>query len=222
MNTALAEPAVNGNGTQPQPNVVQALSAVMTDVGGIAKKDRNTAQNFNFRGIDAVVNAVGPALRQHGVVIVPVAEDAHYESFTTKGRDGKPGTPMRSVTLRIRWGLYGPAGDHIEAVTYGEAADAGDKAVPKAHSVAYRTLLLQALCIPTDEPDPDSQSYERVAAPPSAGSIRARIAKLGETKGMARDEIASDFHGWSQGEDIRVAEPEALLMYLDYLNGTPA
>ena len=42
-----------------------------------------------------------------------------------------------------------------------EAWDSGDKAAPKAMSVAFRTALLQALALPTDDPDPDSQSYER-------------------------------------------------------------
>lgn len=201
--------------------VVQALSAVMAEVQSVAKKDRNAAQGFNFRGIDAVVNAVGPALRQHGVVIVPLAEDAHYESFTTKGRDGKPGTPMRSVTLRIRWGMYGPEGDSIEAVTYGEAADAGDKAVPKAHSVAYRTLLLQALCIPTDEPDPDSQSYERGThaepAPPNPSQLRARIAKAGAAKGMEPDTLAVEYALWSEGGSIADATTPDLSKFLQTL-----
>jgi hypothetical protein len=40
----------------------------------------------------------------------------------------------------------------------------GDKAAPKAMSVAFRTALLQALALPTDEPDPDSQSFEREEA----------------------------------------------------------
>ena len=39
--------------------------------------------------------------------------------------------------------------------------DAGDKATAKAMSVAFRTALLQSLCLPTDDIDPDAQSYER-------------------------------------------------------------
>jgi hypothetical protein len=41
--------------------IAQALNEVMKEVGAVAKKDRNNAQGFNFRGIDAVVNAVSPA-----------------------------------------------------------------------------------------------------------------------------------------------------------------
>jgi hypothetical protein len=70
---------------------------------------------------------------------------------------------MRGVTVTVTFRFYGPDGNYIEAQACGEASDAGDKAIPKAHSVAYRTMLLQALCIPTDEADPDAAVHERAA-----------------------------------------------------------
>jgi hypothetical protein len=39
-------------------------------------------------------------------------------------------------------------------------------------SVAFRVALLQALCIPTDEPDPDSAAYERSPATPQVDEQR--------------------------------------------------
>jgi hypothetical protein len=151
-------------------SVVKALSAVMEDVQAVGKKDRNTQQNYSFRGVDAVVNAVGPALRKHSVIVVPVSVSSEVEHYQTS-----KGTAMRNVTLTVGFRFYGPNGDWIEASASGEAADSGDKATPKAHSVAYRTLLLQALCIPTDEPDPDSESHERAAdtAAPKKDSAEA-------------------------------------------------
>ncbi len=137
--------------------VIEALSAVMGDVQYVSKTGRNTSQNFNFRGIDAVLNAVGPAFRAHGVVVLPIAVESEVEAYQTKS-----GTAMKNVTLDVTFRFYGPAGDFIEGTARGEAADSGDKATAKAHSVALRTILLQALCIPTDEPDPDSEAHERV------------------------------------------------------------
>ncbi len=55
--------------------IAQALSEIMKAVGAIAKKDKNTSQGFNFRGIDSVVNAVSPALQKFGVVVVPSVEE---------------------------------------------------------------------------------------------------------------------------------------------------
>ena len=143
-----------------KPSIAEALSAVMGDVQSVRKGERNTQQGYVFRGIDAVVNAVGPAFRKHGVVCVPLLEDVAYNTVEV----GKNRSVMRECTVRVRYRFYGPAGDSIECVTIGEAMDSGDKATPKAMSVAYRVALLQALTIPTDEPDPDAQSYERATA----------------------------------------------------------
>ena len=157
--------------TSKVPTVVQALSAVMEDVQAVRKGDRNQSQGFNFRGIDAVVNAVGPALRRHGVVIVPAVEEAKYQEVEV----GQKRTLQRECTLRVRFIVHGPAGDTIEGVVCAEALDSGDKATAKAHSVAYRTFLLQALTIPTDETDPDHQTVERSAR--QAPSLPATISK---------------------------------------------
>lgn len=139
-----------------KPTVAEALSAVMAEVQAVSKGERNSSQGYNFRGIDAVVNAVGPVLRKHSVIVVPVNVEASYRDVQTSN-----GKPSRECTIRARYRFYGPAGDYIEAESPGESMDFGDKGAPKAMSVAFRILLLQALCIPTDEPDADSQSYER-------------------------------------------------------------
>lgn len=138
-------------------SVHAAWLGVMQAVQAVGKTGRNQQQGYSFRGVDATVNAVGPALREHGVYIRPLRIiDRSEERYETKNN-----TSMRNVTLTIEWEVTGPAGDSFTGQSVGEAADSGDKAVSKAHSVAYRVFLLQALCIPTDEPDPDSQSHER-------------------------------------------------------------
>lgn len=144
-------------------NIYQALSAVMAEVREVRKGDRNSAQGFNFRGIDAVVNAVGPALRKHGVIISPTVIDHQYGTVTV----GRNATQMGHVIVKVAYTFHGPDGDSITTVVLGEAMDAGDKAVPKAMSVAFRTALLQALTLPTDDLDPDAQSYERASRHPS-------------------------------------------------------
>jgi len=146
--------------TAAKPSIAEALSKVMAAVQGISKNQRVTSgpAQFSFRGVDAVVNVVGPVLREHGVIVVPHAvQEIREERYETSNKK-----QMHGVILHITWRFYGPAGDFIEAASVGESSDSGDKASPKAHSVAYRTVLLQALCIPTDEPDPDSQVHERI------------------------------------------------------------
>lgn len=143
-----------------EQTIHQALSAVMGDVQAVRKGDRNAQQGFNFRGIDAVVNAVGPSLREHGVIVTPRVLSKHYESYESRN-----GAQMRNAVVEVEFTFHGPDGSTIVCSALGEASDAGDKATPKAHSVAFRTALLQALCIPTDEPDPDASTHERAAAP---------------------------------------------------------
>jgi hypothetical protein len=140
--------------------IAQALNEVMKAVGGIAKKDRNQAQGFNFRGIDSVVNAVSPQLQKFGVVVVPTVEDYSYDTVEI----GRNRTAMGHVKVKVTYTFIGASGDAIKTTVVGEAMDSGDKATAKAMSVAFRTALLQALCLPTDEPDPDATSYERSSA----------------------------------------------------------
>ena len=141
-------------------SIAQALNEVMKAVGGIAKKDRNQAQGFNFRGIDAVVNAVSPQLQKFGVIVVPTVEDYSYDTVEI----GRNRTAMGHVKVKVTYTFIGANGDAIKTTVVGEAMDSGDKATAKAMSVAFRTALLQALCLPTDEADPDATTYERSSA----------------------------------------------------------
>lgn len=162
-----------------QVTVHQALSKVMGDVQAVKKDSKNQAQRFNFRGIDAVMNAVGPALRKHGVTILPEDVEVHRSNGTTAS-----GKQTAEVVVKVTYRVYGPAGDSIHGKVAAEAMDFGDKAIAKAMSVAYRTFLLQALTIPTDEPDPDSESYERGG--PSGTGVSRRNTPLPAEQGVPK------------------------------------
>lgn len=151
--------------TQAEPDAAPApdalpviLARVSRDVGAVRKTQTAPGNigGFQFRGVDAVVNAVHPHLTAAGVVLLPEVLEHVRESVPRKG-----GGVMMNVTVRVRFTFHGPAGDSLSLVTLGEAADAGDKASSKAQSVALRVALLQALLLPTDDPDPDTQGYER-------------------------------------------------------------
>ena len=154
--------------------IIKLLSAVMEDAGAVRKSERNTHQNFNFRGIDAVVNAVSPALRKHGVVVLPTINSCVYETVVV----GQNKTSMGHVQVNVTYTFFAPDGSSINATVSAESMDSGDKATAKAMSVAFRTALLQTLCLPTDDADPDAFTYERttvkevvakhVATPPAA------------------------------------------------------
>jgi len=197
-----------------------AWSRVQRDVQSIAKAERNTQQNFNFRGVDATMMAVGPRLREHGVFVLPFEIlDVQAERY-----ESRQGAAMRNVTLTIRWEITGPAGDVKYAMTVGEAADVADKAVSKAHSVAYRTLFLQGLCIPTGDPDPDSQVHERASAPPvdPRAALWAEVRQAREARGWSSDDVAADFVGWSEGTALGEADADQLTRYVQHLRSVTA
>jgi hypothetical protein len=131
-------------------------------VGAIGKGgqfiDRQGKKVYDFRGIDDVVNTVSPIFADLGILgPLPVGTAAETRDITTTG-----GSKMREVTVGVTYRFHGPI-DHLDVNVPGEAMDSGDKATPKAMSVALRIALLQALLIPTKElaPDPDSQNYVR-------------------------------------------------------------
>lgn len=137
------------------PTIAQALSRAMREVRGVDKGQRNQQQNFCFRGIDDVLNALGPALRNHG--IVPAPQILHSDVQVDQNPNGKR---QRWAVLTVQYTFHGPAGDSLATVVLGEAMDYGDKVVSKAMSVAYRTALIQTFALPTEEADPDSYVYD--------------------------------------------------------------
>lgn len=142
-------------------SLITKISQAMADVGAVGKTGRNEKQGYNFRGIDAVVSAVSPALRAQGVVVSPTVIDYTYETVEI----GQNRTPMGHVRVIVRF-AFTDGSETLEATVPGEAMDSGDKATAKAMSVAFRTCLLQTLCLPTDEADPDEHSYERTSSAP--------------------------------------------------------
>lgn len=133
------------------PTIHTAIAAVMESLQFLKKGERNQGQNFNFRGIDAVMNAVGPRFREHGLYLIPKVESIDVTPGQTKN-----GMPLSKSIAVVKYTItHAQTGSTIEGVSVGEANDMADKATAKAMSVALRTFLLQLLMLPTQEPDPD-------------------------------------------------------------------
>lgn len=137
-------------------NIYEAINRTMEDVGAIGKTSKNQQQGFMFRGIDAVMNALNPAMIKNGIFVVPqVLEQTREERQTAKG-----GNLIYSV-CRIKYTFYAQDGSSVEAVVVGEGMDSGDKATNKAMSIAFKYACFQVFCIPTEEmKDPDEECHE--------------------------------------------------------------
>lgn len=163
--------------------ITTAMVAAMRSIEAIAKSDQNKDQGFNFRGVDATINAVGPKLREHGIFLLPIAGEPVIDQYQTKR-----GTLMNHVLLPVTFRFVAADGSYVEARTVGEASDAGDKVVSKAHSVALRIVLLEVFAIPTDDLDPDAESHERAAPMTEQEEADAWFANLGWDGAAAAEE----------------------------------
>lgn len=153
--------------------IYKQICSVMQEINAIGKDRRNQTQNFQYRGIDDVMNELHSVLAKCGVFVVPqVLDEARTTGKTKSGGD------MFYTRLKIKFTFYAEDGSYIESVVIGEAMDTGDKASNKALSVGLKYALLQVFCIPTeDEKDPDAQSPE-----PQAGSMKPAPAKKAPAK----------------------------------------
>jgi len=157
----IPEPGADGPEQVP---VHVAWSRVMGTVRGIAKGAwygrAGERGSYQFRGVDAALNAFGPACRLHGVLVLPVKTDAAYRDVKTS-----TGKSSRECTVTVTYRIVGPAGDFLEVQSVGESMDSADKGTAKALSTSLRSLLLLGGLVPTDDPEPDSSYVERGEAP---------------------------------------------------------
>ena len=142
--------------------VYAAINAVQSDLNkeGITKNRKNTQQNYNFRGIDDVYNALSPLLAKHGLCILPRILARHCEERQTKS-----GGTMSYVTVEAEFDFVcaKDGSSHIVR-TFGEAMDSADKATNKAMSAAYKYAAFQAFAIPT-EGDNDADAHTPQVTP---------------------------------------------------------
>lgn len=139
---------------EKKKNIYETITAVMAEIGSVGKESRNSQQGFMYRGIDAVMNALNPALVKHKLFVVPeILDQSRKERQTAKG-----GNLIYSICT-IKYTFYAEDGSSISATVIGEGMDSGDKATNKAMSIAFKYACFQVFCIPTEEmKDPDAET----------------------------------------------------------------
>ncbi len=144
--------------TAKKMSIYEAISRCMEEIGAVGKDAVNKQQGFKYRGIDAVMNAINPALVKNHVFIVPEVLDQQRQERTTN-----KGAELIYSICRIKYTFYAEDGSFIEAVTVGEGMDSGDKATNKAMAIAFKYACFQVFCIPTEEmKDPDEETPDPV------------------------------------------------------------
>jgi len=168
---------------EPAMSVYAKIAAVQGELAkvGIGKNSENSAQNYKFRGIDAVYNALSPLLSKHGLCILPrMLSRERQERVSVKEYQGnKRESVLFYVTVEAEFDFVSSDDGSLHTVrTYGEAMDSGDKATNKAMSAAYKYAAFMAFAIPTEgDNDADATTHE-VTAPAAEEMPDAEWAKL--------------------------------------------
>lgn len=156
------------------PAVYKAISDVTAELAkkGIGKDRKNQQQNYSFRGIDDVYNAIAPILADKGLVIIP-----RFLSRTCEERQSAKGGALFYVTVEAEFDFVAASdGSKHTARTFGEAMDSADKATNKAMSAAYKYAAFQTFAIPTEgDNDADNKTPDPI---PKAANIPAAKEKF--------------------------------------------
>ena len=199
--------------TNAKKNIYESMAAVMEDCGAVAKNDRNQKQGYKYRGIDAVMNALNPALRKNKVFVVPeVLEQEREERLSREGN-----TLIYSVT-KVRYTFYAEDGSSISAVVIGEGMDSGDKSMNKAMSAAFKYACFQSFCLPTEEMR-DSEEDSHEVAPKSSPERPQRVqTRVQEKKPSEKAAEAYPDRGQMVEVIKKVSKKPALDKWLKNLN----
>lgn len=184
------------------PHVYHAMSRVMQrlTIAGIGKNKTNTQQNYKFRGVDDVYDALAPILAEERLLILPRMTGINFTEKATKSGGSQE---FAYVTAEYDF-VSALDGSKHTCVMYGEGMDSADKATNKAMTAAYKYLCFQAFSIPVsglDDGDADggrvTKGKSRKGSQPTQGESqdesqdqpRARDLDVGEmnlTAGMKK------------------------------------
>jgi hypothetical protein len=162
---------------------IASVMAAMAEVG-IGKNKKNTTQNFMYRGVDDVMNALAPVLSKAGLVILPRVTKREVTE-----RQSKNGGALFYVALEVEFDFVAAedGSKHTVGPMIGEAMDSGDKASNKAMAIAYKYACFQAFCIPTEVvEDPDAEVHNVLTPAQALGK------RFVEALGVGIDEAVFD------------------------------
>lgn len=140
--------------SEAKPRIHAQLAAIMAAVEAVGKTRRNQQQQFNFRGIEDVMDALHPIFAEHKVYVLSSVVDQKTEERQTKSGGA---LIYRILTVDVSL-VSGEDGSRETVRVVGEGMDSGDKAANKAMSAALKYALSQTLILPFAQVDGDADS----------------------------------------------------------------
>jgi hypothetical protein len=165
-------------------NSHETVMAVMGDVQDLREHDRQTGQDANWKGIDAIPNACNESLKKHGGYVTH--EVLEFQLSTQTDQYGRS-RPFASGI--VRFNIFGSEkGKPVTSEVMAEAWERKGDPVPKFMKSALRTFYQQLFLLPTDRADPDSFTYE-LASP---NLIDKTNEDLAQEANLTLEEYASE------------------------------
>lgn len=196
-------------------SIYETIPAVMAEIGVIGKDSWNK-QGFAYRGIDAVMNALNPAMTKYKMFVIPKTLDQRREE-----RQAAKGSTLIYSICTVEYTFYAEDGSSVSATVIGEGMDSGDKATNKAMSAAFKYACFQTFCIPTEEmkdPDAETPPPSKPAKPTlEAKYVNTLFAELQRTgiglKGILQTYKVADVHDlafedWKKAMEILKGKPD--------------
>lgn len=176
------------------PGVYRKVLDLMRMVTTIGKdqETKGDGPRFKFRGIDTVMNEVGAAMRDVGLIMRPQILDKTYTNHT--GRKANGGEVVYTTcSLTVRYIFTDPDdGTTYTMEMVGEGRDNTDKATSKAASMALKYGLLEGLMVAVDDMEdsdrdaPEVTREQQAPAAPQKSAAEDAADALRAIRGVGR------------------------------------
>lgn len=142
--------------------LVAKIAEAMDAIGGVEKKGRNERQNYPYLRAADVAKAFRHELFKRGVILIANEKNLQHEMVETNS-----GGKMRFVTLTIEYTLQDELEKSEPVQAFGQAMDAGDKALWKAKTGALKYYLRGLGILPDEKDDPEAdEEVDKSVGPP--------------------------------------------------------
>ena len=164
--------------------IYKKIPVMMWKIGVIGKDRTNKIQNYQFRWIDDMYNALNQHLTEEKVFFT-----SEILSTEREERESKNGGTLIYSVITMKFTAYAEDWSNVSSTTVGEAMDSGDKSMNKAMSTAYKYALMQIFCIPTEDdkdtenssPEPKPKAKTQTVDTPTGGTKPKAMASKDET-----------------------------------------
>ena len=179
----------------------EALIAARRAIGAVGKngqynqpgRNNNGAIRYAFRKHDDLVDAVGRAMADHGINIVPVDVIApNYERIER----------LTKVTAMVKYQITATGtGESMTIVVMAEAADNSDKATNKLMTAAQKNMYLQVFHVAVTDADPDQERPDVVT--PHAEQIASNVNETVNSDKDIETKLSTVRGAWKSSRSLK-------------------